>query len=67
MKCPLIHYKEPNPDVFPCEVFEDCLQEECAVWDEKHECCSERTKRVQLERIADILSNIAKELTLIRK
>lgn len=40
MKCPLLHHKERNPDIFPCEVFEDCFEEECSWWDLAHECCA---------------------------
>jgi len=66
MKCPLqvIVGLNRGDSLNPAPV--DCLHEECASWDEKHGCCGERTKRKQLERIADILSAIAKELTLIR-
>lgn len=39
MKCPLLHHKEHNPDIFPCEVFEDCLKEDCAWWDRDNQQC----------------------------
>ena len=40
----------------------DCLKEECAWWDERKLCCGERTKRIQLERIADALEKISNNM-----
>ena len=50
------------------ELNEDCvcLGEGCAEWDERHGCCGERTKRLQLERIADSLKDISSKIPLGR-
>lgn len=66
MKCPL--WSEKHVKVWGQHWIgvADCFKEKCAWWDEVNECCGDRTKRKQLERIADKLGTIAKELTLLR-
>ena len=59
MKCPKLKNMRPIAAGWEEAFFGDCLQEECAWWDERHGCCGERTKRLQLERIADFLKDIA--------
>lgn len=60
MKCPLLHHKEHNPDVFPGETFEDCLKEECAWWYARNQSC------VALS-IADRLLDLALALEAIKE
>lgn len=66
MKCPLLIENELYPSGQTDSTFGNCIAGECAWWDEVKVCCGERTKRIQLERIAPLLEKIAKELTLIR-
>jgi len=60
MKCPLLHHKEHNPDVFPGETFEDCLQEECAWWLDEMDRCA------MLELAASACA-VAEHLSVIRE
>ena len=61
MKCPLLHHKENNPDIFPSECFEDCLKEECAWWLDDISMCSIRDLALELRhaqhRLQDLVSN----------
>ena len=59
MKCPLMHYQERNHNVFPCEVFEDCFEEECAWWDETVDRCSMVALSQTFIAIGNVLGKIA--------
>lgn len=66
MKCPLILTKE-SPEgelLFPTQG--DCLKEECAWWSKDEPECVLQTMDYRLGDIAHWLSNVAKELSLIR-
>lgn len=39
MICPLLAHKTYIEDDYPMQVYEDCLKEECAWWDDGDECC----------------------------
>lgn len=67
MKCPQKKRVKQTGMGDTIEEFMDCIGGRCAVWDENSLCCGERTKRRQLEYIADVLAKIAKELTLISR
>ncbi|GAI48527.1 unnamed protein product, partial [marine sediment metagenome] len=66
MECPLFCIGNYSVELMKENPAFNCLQADCAWWDERHGCCGERTKRLQTERIADKLNMIAKELTPIR-
>ena len=56
MKCPLLHRKGNNPDVFPSGVFEDCLEKECAWWSEGS--CAVKQLIKELDKIGGVLAGI---------
>jgi len=66
MKCPLVILVCNRPDWKDETYTGDCLQEECAWWDQVHGTCGELTKAQALWHIKEVLSHIAKELTLLR-
>ncbi len=64
MKCPLPNIVYEQDSFPPHESYRNCLQAECAWWDERKGVCGERTKRLQLERIADALKDLAGKMPL---
>lgn len=40
MKCPLLAHKTYIEDDWPMQVYEDCLKEECAWWDNTNDTCA---------------------------
>ena len=58
MKCPLLLFERYTTFEKIGSEVAVCLKEECARWDEVKLCCGDRTERLQLERLADILQGI---------
>ena len=64
MKCPLLAHKTYIPDDWPMQVYEDCLQGECAWWDKDLEHCCIKGIEVGL---AYVNQNIARIKNLMPK
>ena len=60
MKCPILHHKKRDPDVFPGEEFEDCLEAECAWWDIIYSRCIVLSAGKYLGGLCKALGSIAR-------
>ena len=58
MKCPLSHHMKYNEPYHSHEVYEDCLEEECAWWNKANGECCLSTLAVETSLISYFLNGI---------
>lgn len=58
MKCPLLAHENYDKETFPMQLYEECLEGECAWWDKDKDMCFRASEVLELRLIRSLLREI---------